>query len=155
MPQSLLMQPPAMAGRLALHRTLLIGLIAFLTLVDLFAAQAILPSLAAHYGVSPAEMGTAVNATTLGMAVAALGVALFGRRVPRRRGILASLVLLAPTDRPAIGRAGSGQLCRAACHAGVVHGNGLHPDPRAPWRALRHGALRQRLRRLCYRQRGE
>jgi MFS transporter, YNFM family, putative membrane transport protein len=43
-------------------------------------------------------MGTAVNATTPGMAVAALSVALFGRRVQRRRGILASLVLLgAPT----------------------------------------------------------
>ena len=95
MPQTQLMETPAMAGRLALHRSLLIGLIAFLTLVDLFAAQAILPSLAARYGVSPAEMGTAVNATTLGMAVAALGVALFGRRVPRRRDILASLVLLA------------------------------------------------------------
>ena len=95
MTQSQVMEPPVMAGRLALHRSLLIGLIAFLTLVDLFAAQAILPSLAARYGVSPAEMGTAVNATTLGMAVAALGVALFGRRVPRRRGILASLVVLA------------------------------------------------------------
>lgn len=86
---------PAITGRLSWHRTLLIGLIAFLTLVDLFAAQAILPSLARHYAVSPAEMGTAVNATTLGMAVAALGVALFGRRVPRRRGILVSLALLA------------------------------------------------------------
>jgi MFS transporter, YNFM family, putative membrane transport protein len=95
MPQSQVMEPPAMEGRLALRRTLLIGLIAFLTLVDLFAAQAILPSLAARYGVSPAEMGTAVNATTLGMAVAALGVALFGRRVQRQRGILASLGLLA------------------------------------------------------------
>ena len=86
MPQTQVMEPPAMAGRLALRRSLLIGLIAFLTLVDLFAAQAILPSLAARYGVSPAEMGTAVNATTLGMAVAALGVALFGRRLPRRCG---------------------------------------------------------------------
>ncbi|TDH59753.1 MFS transporter [Dankookia rubra] len=95
MPQPQVMEPPAMAGQLALHRTLLIGSIAFLTLVDLFAAQAILPSLAGHYGVSPAEMGTAVNATTLGMAVAALGVALIGRRVPRRRAILASLLLLA------------------------------------------------------------
>ena len=62
-----------MARRLALHRTLLIGLIAFVTLVDLFATQAILPSLAARYEAGPAEMGTAVNATTFGMAVAALG----------------------------------------------------------------------------------
>ena len=39
---------------------LVIGVIAFLTLVDLFATQAILPSLVAHYGVSPAAMGLAV-----------------------------------------------------------------------------------------------
>jgi hypothetical protein len=42
---------------------------AFLTLVDLFATQAILPSLAAHYGSTPAQTGLAVNATTIGMAV--------------------------------------------------------------------------------------
>jgi predicted MFS family arabinose efflux permease len=95
MQHSLAMQPPATAGRLALHRTLLIGLIAFLTLVDLFATQAILPTLAARYAVSAAEMGTAVNATTLGMAIAALGVALYGRRIERRRGILTGLLLLA------------------------------------------------------------
>jgi YNFM family putative membrane transporter len=95
MPKSRVMEPPVMAVRLALHRTLLIGLIAFLTLADLFAAQAILPSLVTRYSVSPAEMGTAVNATTLGMAIAALGVALCGRRMQRRRGILVSLVLLA------------------------------------------------------------
>src|SRR3954471_17522709 len=76
-------------------RSLVIGLIAFLTLVDLFATQAILPSLARRYGVSPAEMGTAVNATTLGMAIAAFGVSLSGRRIERRRGILTSLLLLA------------------------------------------------------------
>src|SRR3712207_1365160 len=76
-------------------RTVLIALTAFLTVVDLFATQAILPSLAAYYGVSPAAMGTAVNATTLGMAVASLGVALLSRRIDRRRGILASLALLA------------------------------------------------------------
>ena len=103
MHRSLVAGPPVVAGRLALHRSLLIGLIAFLTLVDLFAAQAILPSLAAHYGVSAVRMGTAVNATTLGMAAGALGTALFGRRVPRRGGILASLMLLAiPTALLAI-----------------------------------------------------
>lgn len=51
-------------------RSFVIGLIAFLTVVDLFATQAILPSLAKHYGVTPAAMGFAVNASTLGMAVA-------------------------------------------------------------------------------------
>lgn len=71
---------------------------AFLTVVDLFAAQAILPSLTAHYGVMPAEMAVAVNASTLGMAVASLVMALFSARIDRRRGILVSLlVLAAPT----------------------------------------------------------
>lgn len=76
-------------------RTLLIGLTAFLTLVDLFATQAILPSLTRAYGVTPAAMGVAVNATTFGMAVAALGVGLFSQRIDRRLGILVSLALLA------------------------------------------------------------
>nr|WP_262273240.1 MFS transporter [Microvirga sp. HBU65207] len=77
------------------ERTLLIGLIAFLTVVDLFGTQAILPALARSYGVTPAAMGFAVNATTMGMAVACLGVAYFSHRIDRRRGILISLTLLA------------------------------------------------------------
>jgi predicted MFS family arabinose efflux permease len=76
-------------------RNLLIGLAAFLTLVDLFATQAILPALAQAYGVRPAAMGLAVNASTLGMAIAALGVAFFSRHIDRRLGIAASLGLLA------------------------------------------------------------
>jgi MFS transporter, YNFM family, putative membrane transport protein len=76
-------------------RSLIIGLTAFLTVVDLFATQAILPSLAQAYGVSPAAMGFAVNASTMGMAVAGLAVAFFSRRIDRRKGILASLALLA------------------------------------------------------------
>ena len=79
----------------ALLRTVVIALTAFLTVVDLFATQAILPSLAARYGVSPAAMGTAVNATTLGMAVSSLAVALLSRKIDRRLGVLASLALLA------------------------------------------------------------
>jgi MFS family permease len=76
-------------------RAFTIGLTAFLTVVDLFATQAILPALTRAYGVSPAEMGFAVNATTIGMAAGGLAVALLGRRLDRRRGILASLALLA------------------------------------------------------------
>jgi predicted MFS family arabinose efflux permease len=76
-------------------RNFLIGLAAFLTLVDLFATQAILPALARAYGVAPAAMGLAVNASTLGMALAALGVAFFSRRIDRRLGIAAALALLA------------------------------------------------------------
>ncbi len=82
-----------------IRRSLVIGLIAFLTVVDLFATQAILPSLTRHYGVTPAAMGVAVNASTFGMAFAGLVVGFFSPRIDRRRGILLSLMLLAiPTS---------------------------------------------------------
>ncbi|MDZ4868655.1 MAG: MFS transporter [Alphaproteobacteria bacterium] len=76
-------------------RLLVIGVISFLTLVDLFAAQAILPSLTKAYGVTPAEMGFAVNASTLGMAVAGIAIALLAGRIDRRSGIWISLACLA------------------------------------------------------------
>jgi len=72
----------------------LIGVIAFLTLVDLFATQAILPSLVVHYGTSPAATGLAVNASTFGMAAAGLAVALIGRKIDRRRAVIISLATL-------------------------------------------------------------
>jgi predicted MFS family arabinose efflux permease len=78
-----------------LRRTIIIGLTAFLTVVDLFATQAILPSLAQAYQVTPAAMSFAVNASTMGMAVAGLSVAFFSRRIDRRNGILISLCVLA------------------------------------------------------------
>ncbi|HET6157488.1 MAG TPA: MFS transporter [Dongiaceae bacterium] len=78
-----------------LLRLFTVALIAFLTLVDLFATQAILPSLVKAYGVTPAAMGFAVNASTMGMAVAGLVVAAFSRRINRRRGIVLCLMLLA------------------------------------------------------------
>jgi len=76
-------------------RSIVIGLTAFLTLVDLFATQAILPSLTRAYEVSPAAMSFAVNASTLGMAIAGLGVAIFSTHIDRRLGILISLAILA------------------------------------------------------------
>jgi YNFM family putative membrane transporter len=79
----------------ALLRSFVIGLTAFLTVVDLFGTQAILPSLARAYQVTPAAIGFAVNASTIGMAVAGLAVAFFSHRIDRRRGILASLMVLA------------------------------------------------------------
>src|SRR3954454_10259359 len=80
-------------------RSLVIGLTAFLTVVDLFATQAILPSLTRHYGVTPAAMGFAVNASTFGMAVAGLVVGFLSPYIDRRTGILLSLTLLAiPTS---------------------------------------------------------
>ena len=78
-------------------------MIGFLTLVDLFATQAILPSLAKAYAVSPAAIGFAVNASTIGMAAACLGVALISRHLNRRLGIWLSLALLAvPTSLLAV-----------------------------------------------------
>jgi len=92
---------PDSAG--ALLRTFVIGLMAFLTVVDLFATQAILPSLAKFYNVSSAAMGFAVNASTIGMAIAGLAVAFFSRRIDRRLGIVTSLTLLAiPTAALAV-----------------------------------------------------
>ena len=57
-------------------RFFVIALTAFLTVVDLFATQAILPSLTKHFGVTPAQMGFAVNASTLGMAFSGLASAI-------------------------------------------------------------------------------
>ncbi len=73
-----------------------LGVVGFLTLVDLFATQALLPALAAHYRVSAAAIGFAVNATTIGMALASLVVALSARAFGRRSTIswcLANLAL--------------------------------------------------------------
>src|SRR6516225_4761812 len=76
-----------------LLRTTVIGLTAFLTVVDLFATQAILPTLARAYQVTPAAMGLAVNSSTLGLVVS-----LISERINRRLGILISLsVLSVPT----------------------------------------------------------
>ena len=80
-------------------RSVVIGLTAFLTVVDLFATQAILPSLTRHYQVTPAAMGFAVNATTMGMAAASLIVGFLSPHIDRRLGILISLLVLAiPTS---------------------------------------------------------
>ena len=77
-----------------LFRSIVIALTAFLSLVDLFATQAILPMLTEHYGVTPGQMGLASNASTLGMLVSGLAVGYFSSSIDRRRGILISLVLL-------------------------------------------------------------
>ena len=101
---------PSRAVPGALLRQALIALVAFLTVVDLFATQAILPSLASAYGVSPAAMGTAVNASTMGMAAAGILAALFSRRIGRRRGIVASLALLSIPTALLAGAPGLGTL---------------------------------------------
>jgi len=72
----------------------IIGLVGFLTLVDLFAAQAILPTLAKKFNATPAAIGLAANASTLGMAAAGLAMAFIGARINRRAGVWISLALL-------------------------------------------------------------
>lgn len=72
----------------------LIGLIGFFTLVDLFAAQAILPTLAGRFAVAPGVIGLAANASTLGMAVAGLAIAFIGARTDRRIATTVSLAIL-------------------------------------------------------------
>jgi len=72
------LSPPASSLAAALARraaqSATIGGMAFLTLVDLFAAQAILPSLATRYAAAPAAE-SAGWAACAGGAIAALGVA--------------------------------------------------------------------------------
>ncbi|HZZ90883.1 MAG TPA: MFS transporter [Caulobacteraceae bacterium] len=93
---AVILSAPASASRPgAAFRTFVIGLIGFLTLVDLFAAQALLPTLAKAYKVAPSAIGVAVNASTFGMAAAGLIVALISHRIPRRTGVWMALGLLA------------------------------------------------------------
>jgi YNFM family putative membrane transporter len=58
-------------------RSLVIGLTAFLTVVDLFATQAILPSLTQHYHVTPAAMGLAVLAIPTSLLAVAPNLTIF------------------------------------------------------------------------------
>ena len=88
------MVPPRQGSAAGLLRTLVVGLTAFLAVVDLFATQAILPALIRAYHTTPATMSFAVNASTIGMAISGLAMALVGHRVDRRNGILLSLALL-------------------------------------------------------------
>ena len=136
----------------ALLRYLVIALTAFLTVVDLFATQAILPSLAQHYGVSPAAMGFAVNASTIGMAVSGLAVGYFSREIDRRTASCQPRLARDP-DRAAGECTGSRHLHPSAGGARPVHGRGLHADAGLSRRTLQRRGFRQRICRLYHRQR--
>ncbi len=84
----------ASIARRSPHQTT-VAVMAFLTVVDLFAAQAILPALTRHYDVNAAAMGTAVNASTIGMALASLIFARYTSSIDRRYGVALSLAILA------------------------------------------------------------
>jgi len=77
-----------------LRRSTIVAIVSFLTLIDLFGAQALLPHLTAAFQADPGLMGVAVNASTFGMAVSGLTVAWFADRIDRKRGIWLSLALL-------------------------------------------------------------
>jgi len=86
---------PAAANSIGGVRFAVIALTAFVTVVDLFAAQAILPALRDSYATTPAMMSAAVNASTIGMAIGGFATALLSHRIERRRGIMLALMLLA------------------------------------------------------------
>ncbi|MGL4238202.1 MFS transporter, partial [Tabrizicola sp.] len=77
------------------RRSSIIALISFLTLIDLFGAQALLPQIIVAFKADPGTAGLAVNAATLGMAMSGLTVAWFADRINRKRGIWMCLLLLA------------------------------------------------------------
>lgn len=77
-----------------IRRSTIVAMIAFLTLIDLFGSQALLPRLVVAFDADPGLMGLAVNASTFGMAASGLAVAWFADRIDRKRGIWISLALL-------------------------------------------------------------
>lgn len=85
-------------GSFPIKDSVIIGLISFLSLVDLFGPQAIAPALTAAYNVSKSTMGFAINASTIGMAIAGFAVALTAKALDKRMGIwLCLLLLVIPT----------------------------------------------------------
>ncbi len=76
------------------RRSVIISIVSFLTLIDLFGAQALLPQIIVAFKSDPGTAGFAVNAATLGMAVSGLTVAWFADRIDRKRGIWVCLALL-------------------------------------------------------------
>lgn len=76
------------------RRSTIVAMVSFLTLTDLFGAQALLPRLVEAFGTDAATMGVAVNAATFGMAVSGLVVAWFADRIDRKRGVWISLACL-------------------------------------------------------------
>ena len=107
---------------------------------------------AAPIGVTPAAMGFAVNASTIGMAVAGL----VGRVVqPAHRpapGHPGQPCAARDPDRAARRRARSHHLHGAAHRAGLVHGGGVHAHARLSRRGVQRGRRRRRVRRLHHRQ---
>ena len=107
-------------------RSIVIGLVAFLTVVDLFATQAIFPSLTRHYGVTPAAMGFAVNARTMGMAIAGLVVGFFQSADRSQVGHPREPYPACRPDTPTRDGSQSHRLHSTSPGPGTVHGVGVH-----------------------------
>ena len=133
-------------------RSFVIGLTAFLTVVDLFATQAILPSLAKAYQVTPAAIGFAVNASTIGMAVAGLDRRILQQphrptpRHPREPGAAVD------PDCAACRCTRSHNVHAAAHRAGPLHVDSFCLDAFLSRRALQRDEYSQRLCRIYHRQ---
>lgn len=69
----------------------LCGAFAFL---DLYCTQPMLPMLSQFFHVTEAQVGITISASTVGVAVSAILLALFGERFPRKPFILGSMALL-------------------------------------------------------------
>lgn len=70
----------------------LCGAFAFL---DLYCTQPMLPMLSQFFHVSEAQVGITISASTVGVAVSAVLLALFGERFPRKPVILGAMSLWA------------------------------------------------------------
>ena len=136
-----------------LRRTVIIGLTAFLTVVDLFATQAILPSLARAYQRDAGRHGLRGQCQHDG----------HGGRGARGRAVQ-------PADRPAARHPGQPRACSSIPtallavapdlttftmlrdRAGAVHGVRLHADAGLSRRGVQRDGRRRRVRRLHHRQ---
>lgn len=77
-----------------LRRSTIVAVVSFLTLIDLFGTQALLPQIITRFATNSGTAGLAVNAATAGMAASGLAVAWFADRIDRKRGLWLCLALL-------------------------------------------------------------
>ncbi|MFC6646217.1 MFS transporter [Granulicella cerasi] len=82
---------PLRGSGLRLVAVFLCGTVAFL---NLYCTQPMLPMLSHVFGVTEAQVGITVSAATIGVAITSFLLALYGERLPRKRFIVSSMVVL-------------------------------------------------------------
>jgi YNFM family putative membrane transporter len=82
----------AHGGAAHIFAVFLCGAFAFL---DLYCVQPLLPLLSHVFRASEAQVGVTISASTIGVALSAVLLAIFGERLPRKRTIVVSMVGLA------------------------------------------------------------